>query len=98
MGTLTTSVGPFRPTDIYRLTTCKAGEVVHLVLEPSVLGLRYERRQTSQCCPFSRVVPDTNLAGYPANNFAGYRISGQIVNIEFFLKRKIKKFLVINKP
>ena len=26
----------------------------------------------------SRVVPDTDLAGYPANNFAGYRISGRI--------------------
>ena len=23
-----------------------------------------------------RVVPDTDLAGYPANNFAGYRIFG----------------------
>ena len=23
-----------------------------------------------------RVVPDTDLAGYPASNFAGYRISG----------------------
>ena len=22
------------------------------------------------------VVPDTNFAGYPANNFSGYRISG----------------------
>ena len=24
----------------------------------------------------NRVVPDTDFAGYPANNFAGYRISG----------------------
>ena len=24
----------------------------------------------------TRVVPDTDLAGYPANNFSGYRISG----------------------
>ena len=36
-----------------------------------------------------RVEPDTDLAGYPAagyltNNFVGYRISGQIVNIEIF--------------
>ena len=31
-----------------------------------------------------RDVPDTDLAGYPANNFAGYRISGLIVNIDFF--------------
>ena len=36
-----------------------------------------------------RVVPDTDLVnypvtGYPANNIAGYRISGEIVNIEFF--------------
>ena len=26
--------------------------------------------------PGSRVGPDTDLAGYPANDFAGYRISG----------------------
>ena len=32
---------------------------------------------------FKRVVLDTDLTGYPANNFAGYRISGLIVNIEF---------------
>ena len=25
-----------------------------------------------------RVVPDTDLAGYPASNFTGYRISGRI--------------------
>ena len=25
----------------------------------------------------TRVATDTDLAGYPANNFAGYRISGQ---------------------
>ena len=25
---------------------------------------------------YNRVVPDTDLAGYPAYNFAGYRISG----------------------
>ena len=25
---------------------------------------------------FCRVVPDTDLAGYPDNNYAGYRISG----------------------
>ena len=25
-----------------------------------------------------RVVPDTDLAGYPTNNFAGYRISGLV--------------------
>jgi len=36
-----------------------------------------------------RVVPDTDLAGYPANNFAGYRISGDIVDIEFFFQKKI---------
>ena len=35
-----------------------------------------------------RVIPDTDLAGYPANNFAGYRISGEIVNIEFFSSKK----------
>ena len=32
----------------------------------------------------SRVLPDTDLAGYQANNFAGYRISGLIGNMEFF--------------
>ena len=44
----------------------------------------------------SRVVPDTDLAGYPAtDNFAGYRISGLagyrksglIINIDFFLSK-----------
>ena len=43
---------------------------------------------------FARVVPDSDLAGYPANNFTGYRISGLIVNIDFFLKRA--KFFVYN--
>ena len=33
-----------------------------------------------------RVVPDTDLAGYPANSFVGYRISDFIVNIEFFFQ------------
>ena len=37
---------------------------------------------------FIRVVPDTDLAGYPPNNFAGYQISGKIVNIVF---KKINK-------
>ena len=46
-----------------------------------------------------RVVPDTDLAGYPAagyhNNFAGYRISGQVVNIEF-KKKDIEIFIFNN--
>ena len=33
-------------------------------------------------------------AGYLANNFAGYRISGEIENIEFIYIKKIEKFLV----
>ena len=36
-----------------------------------------------------RVLLDTDSARYPANNFAGYRISGFIVNIEFILKKKL---------
>ena len=55
----------------------------------------------------SRVVPDTDFArypaaGYPANNFAKYRVSGGIVNIEFKHKKieifsfqqNLTKFLV----
>ena len=41
-----------------------------------------------------RVVPDTDLVGYPANNLAGKRISGLIVNIEIFSLNKIDKLLV----
>ena len=37
-------------------------------------------------------VPDTELAGYPANIFAGYRIFGLIVNIEFYFFKKYRKF------
>ena len=44
-------------------------------------------------CVLDRVVPDTDLAGYPANNFAGYRVSGLIVNIIFFFNIFLK-FLV----
>ena len=33
-----------------------------------------------------------DLAGYPANDFAGYRISGLIVNLDFFLKQNIEFF------
>ena len=43
----------------------------------------------------SRVVTDTDLAGYPENNFAGYRISGEMVNIELFFK--IENILVFIK-
>ena len=38
-----------------------------------------------------RVVPGTDLAGYPANNFAGYRISGKIINIRFKKKNVFHK-------
>ena len=45
---------------------------------------------------------DTDLAGYPANNFARYRISGrisgQIVNIEFFLKTFLRIFQFSTNP
>ena len=43
-------------------------------------------------CLYSRVLPDTDLAGYPANNFVISRISGKIVNIEF------KKIYISTKP
>ena len=48
-------------------------------------------------CVEYRLVPDTDLAGYPAAgyraiNFAGYRISGEIVNIEFERKKFIEIF------
>ena len=55
-----------------------------------MLKVREKGYEVSTCS--SRVVPDTDLAGYPANNFAGYRItglvgyriSGKIVNIDIF--------------
>ena len=43
----------------------------------------------------TRVVPDTDLAIYPANDFAGYRISGLIVHTEFFLEKNYN-FLIFN--
>ena len=32
-----------------------------------------------------RVAPDTDLAGYPANNFARYRISGLFFNLTIYV-------------
>ena len=37
-------------------------------------------------------VPNTELAGYPANIFAGYRIFGLIVNIEFYFLKILESF------
>ena len=47
----------------------------------------------------SRVVPDTDFArypaaGYPANNFAKYRVSGEIVKYRNLKKKNFWKFLV----
>ena len=51
----------------------KFHKIADKLVKNQFLGFKYDK-------PYHvfrfRVVPDTNLAGYPANNFAGYRISG----------------------
>ena len=41
---------------------------------------------------FIRVVPDTDLARYQPNNFAGYQISDKKVNIVFKKKKRENKY------
>ena len=42
-----------------------------------------------------RVAPDTELTGYPAIFFAGYPVSGRIVNIDFFMSKKSSPNLIL---
>ena len=42
------------------------------------LAADFQRAQSGTAGVYIRVAPDTVLAGYPANIFAGYSVSGRI--------------------
>ena len=58
----------------------------------SMTLVKVKSPSTIRLVKLTRVVPDTDLAGYPANNLAGYRISGTIVDIASFFFKFYRNF------